>query len=74
MALPSVPYRGRLDEKRMDRAGYYEPYRCTETPTYAVFEDKERAAYISLGTFAKAQDFAELEGGSLRHRPAFTQT
>src|ERR1019366_295924 len=45
--LPSVPYRGRIDEKRMDSAGYYEPCRCQETSTDAVSKDKERAAYIS---------------------------
>ena len=46
MALPSVPYWGRIDEKGVDSAGYYEPYRCRETFTDAVSKNKERAAFI----------------------------
>ena len=61
MALPSVPHWGRIDEKWMDSAGYFDPYRCHETSTDAVSKDEERAAYISCRPFTKMLDFADLE-------------
>ena len=61
MALPSFAYCGRIDEKRMGSAGYYEPYRCRKTSTDPISEDKKGSAYISRGASVKAPDFAWLE-------------